>query len=1054
MELLIAGGLALVGLELSDKTNKINSKSNNNRNRDNIYNSSQLTRSVNQLWQSAEKYDRLSKDTARTGIVPSNANRLPNRHAWESNQDDGAGASFDATDNLSDNDSGAAPDWLGTEDKLRNESRLDKSGSFDGGDYTKQFNPIRFDNPKGVVGSNDVANNISGNTMVSSEAGMALTGGWSNYTKNDMTYGVVSPAELKQFKKTQLVPYFAAKTYGGGGDDKRRDGNMKGRLELFTGANELKPSKVEVLPLFNPVKNSGNVFGTPVMTEWETDRYYVSGRRDGEKPFEPIKDTPGLDLDYTTKATGALAPSYDYRPMPKTIDQIRLANKQQVTYTAPVIPGQKGSTRGVQAPVNKYRPYRIAANDHKNLPKNSFINTAPKTREVYNLGKTLREDTHVYHAGTPNAVISSLGDNGSYNLRGKVQETTRIKLDGYDLGPATQKGGGGIRRENHQLYDNKRMETEKTQSIGAAGNQSRGNKAFDPTDIQAPTIRQMTSVDTGAYAARGGGYNQIATQYNDAAKETVRQTLQQQLQLGTAGGAQFHGQSYNPLDVPLTTGRELLENNTYNGAVGNSVGTMPASWNPLAINFKETTMQPQIGVGFAGPDGGWAKTDLILDPTMRQMTANHLPGAPAQSGKMGGYGANPQQSFITNRQITEGTSQLGGTTQGSRQGGYTANPQQMPTTLKELVECTHMIANASQAGQQGGYGANPQQAFNTLRQTMSGTQQIQGAGNAGQYGGYNSNPQQSVNTLRQEYENTSKLNGAGNAGQYGGYNSNPQQSVNTLRQEYENTSKLNGAGNAGQYGGYGANPQQSFDTLRQEYENTCKLNGAGNAGQYGGYNANPQQSINTLRQEYENTNKLNGAGNAGQYGGYGSNPQQSFDTLRQEYENTLQLGGTTPAVGAGGYGANPTVMQPTIRQGTLVERWGGGNNQVDKHVPYISYYQADTADKTLIGRPIAGNINVGYNNDFTQQRLRSSQSNSARLEGGGSANPNYSNGMGNWTRNGTTIPQESVRLDPTMIDQLNNNPYNIPRQYSDNEFGRQEGYSHNQYPDNMPFTQL
>ena len=91
------------------------------------------------------------------------------------------------------------------------------------------------------------------------------------------------------------------------------------------------------------------------------------------------------------------------------------------------------------------------------------------------------------------------------------------------------------------------------------------------------------------------------------------------------------------------------------------------------------------------------------------------------------------------------------------------------------------------------------------------------------------------------------------------------------------------------------------------------------------------------------------------------------------------------------------------------------------------------------GRPIAGNIQVGYS-DQSNYRVRSTV-NSARMQGGHESNAQYSNGMGDWTRDGTTGPQESVRLDPCLVEQLDSNPYNIPRQYTDNEFGRHEGYS-------------
>jgi hypothetical protein len=1014
MELALAAGLALAGYGLVDTDKKINTIS--QMRRDNMYDSGQLERSKNALYDRATKFNKLSKRTANTGIVPTNANRLPDRRAWEnSRESDLDGASFATFDSLSSEESGAAPNWMATETKLRQAPKQGKNNNE--GSYMEQFQPIRFDNPGRAVGSNDVSNNISGNSMIKSEAGMALDGGWSNYSKKDMTYGVVAPGELDYFRKTQLVPYFSAKSYGGSGDAKRRDGNIQGRLELFTGADELKPSKKEVTPLFAPIKNSGNVFGTPVMTEYEMDRYYVSGRRDGEKPFQPVQVSPGLDIDYMQTGSGALQPSYDYRPLPKTIDELRLANKQQVSYTAPVVQGQKGSVRGVHAAVNKNRPYRIAANKQSDLQRSSFITSAPKTRENYSLGKTLREDTHVSYVGGA-AAVTNLGDNGSYNLRGKVNPTTRIKLAGYDPGPAGQTGAGGIRREQHQLYDNQRMGTEHTQFLGG-GHQTSMGTAYNPNDIPDPTIRAMTGIDSAGYSTITGSARYGQVPHTDEARPTLRQTLPDALPMGSVTGDYRATTATDYTDVRGHTGRELIENNPYSGFITNSVGQMPASWDQLAINFKETTLQPQVGAGFSGSgEGSWTRGDLVLDPTMRQMTSQHLLGTVGQS-RDGGYMANPQQAIANQRQTMEQNRQIRGAHQGAHQGGYATNPQCAPTTLKQLMEGTYMVGGAAQAGQQGGYGSNPQQSFTTLRQGTEGTHHIGSAGVAGQQGGYGANPQQSFTTLRQLYEGTSQVGSAAVAGQYGGYGSNPQQAMDTLRQGYETTAHIGGADNAGQMGGYGSNPQQAMDTLRQGYETTAHIGGADNAGQMGGYC---------------------------------SNPQEVPHTLRQLYETTQYLGGTAAGVTTGGYGTNPVEMRKTARQGTHAERRGGGNAAVDMHTPYSSYYRAETVDKTMDGRPIAGNIQVGYNNDLTSYRHRDVQ-NSARMENGGAANPGYGNGMGEWTRAGITTPQENVRLDPVLIAQLDSNPYNIPHFTSGADYGRQDGYCQNGM-DTSAFTQL
>ena len=854
MELALAAGLALAGYEFMDRGEKPAPP--RRVQRDNIYDSRQVARCNADLVRRAVILDTASKRTAVTGVVPNFANRLPNRRAWESVPDDGLdGASFSTFGSLSDNESGGAPNWLETEAKLA--KPLQKQQQVQGPNYTEMFQPMSFDNPGGAVGSNDIAGSTSANNMVAAEAGASLQGGWSTYDKKDMSYNVVSPGKLMNFRDTQLVPYFSAKSYGGDEDVHRRDGNIQNRLELFTGDNNIKPSKREVEPLFQPTRNAGNVHGTPVMTEFEMSRYYVSERKDGEKPFQPVQVSPGLAMDYNESGTG-LMPSYNYRNMPKTVDQLRLANKAKKSYTAPVIPGQKGTSRGIQAPVNKYRPYRTASLDHEDLQRTSFVTTAPTTRENYNFDPTNRQQTSTVRLGARNAVIASVGDNGGYGVRGKVQASIREVLDPYNPGHAGQQGGGGIRRENYQLYENQRMETEQTRHIGT-GYQPMGNVAYDPTDVPDVTMRQMTAADTGMYSAMSG-YARTALQSNDGAKPTLRQVTLHQLPGHNVTGDFRRAAAMDHTDIRDPTGRQIIENNKYLGTTTGAVGAVTAYWDPIAINFKETTLNPQIGAGFSGGDGGWAKTDIVLDPTQRQMTAAHAPGLVGYT-QNAGYLANPQQAFATMRQDTEQTSHLIGASGANKRGGGDANPQQAPVTLKQLFESTKHIANAGQAGQQGGYSSNPQQSITTLRQFTESTKQIAPAGQYGKHGGYGANPQQVAQTQRVGYEGTRQIGVAESANKQSGSSANPQQMAATQRMDYEGTRHIGGADHAGQHGGYGSNPQQSITTLRQFTESTKLIGGATGAVGGGGYESNPMVAGPTTRQStiYERT-----GGNHGQ----------------------------------------------------------------------------------------------------------------------------------------------------------------------------------------------
>ena len=122
------------------------------------------------------------------------------------------------------------------------------------------------------------------------------------------------------------------------------------KVELFTGSdqNPQFKHKAEVKPLFNPVTNKvDSVTGTPVFTDFYESRYIPSDKRQGEKPFyeeriaAPIAGTVNNPL------------SSNFNP---SIDQLRTANKQQVSYEGRTKAGQLGSVRAPVTPVTKNRP--------------------------------------------------------------------------------------------------------------------------------------------------------------------------------------------------------------------------------------------------------------------------------------------------------------------------------------------------------------------------------------------------------------------------------------------------------------------------------------------------------------------------------------------------------------------------------------------------------------------------------------------------------------------------------------------------------------------------
>jgi hypothetical protein len=214
--------------------------------------------------------------------------------------------------------------------------------------FKDQFDDLSFDNKQKPVSKNDTDCSIK---SMASE--LALKGGWSLLDDNeDMTYGLV---DKEHFTHTNMQPY---RKMNGLEFNEQNAKNRDQKLELFTGSSiaDTYIPKKEVGPLFLPEKNRTHVLtrGMPNHTEFFESRFIPSRMKQKQKPFEQIKVTPGLNLDYNEEARFGFHDPF--RVLPKTVDELRAENNPKMVYKKPLIPGQKGSKRQVHAPVNKNAP--------------------------------------------------------------------------------------------------------------------------------------------------------------------------------------------------------------------------------------------------------------------------------------------------------------------------------------------------------------------------------------------------------------------------------------------------------------------------------------------------------------------------------------------------------------------------------------------------------------------------------------------------------------------------------------------------------------------------
>ena len=154
-----------------------------------------------------------------------------------------------------------------------------------------------------------------------------------------------------------MVPFFGASQ-----TQSMYSGATDGILDLYTGAGKQTFHHKEEAPaFFKPEAGTGRPWKAPVETEWEQERQVTSLAMKNTFPINQIQVGPGVNDGYTNLPSGGYnQESMREYALPKTTDELRVANKAKVTYTSDPTPGKFYITEmGLQAPVKKNRPDRF-----------------------------------------------------------------------------------------------------------------------------------------------------------------------------------------------------------------------------------------------------------------------------------------------------------------------------------------------------------------------------------------------------------------------------------------------------------------------------------------------------------------------------------------------------------------------------------------------------------------------------------------------------------------------------------------------------------------------
>lgn len=248
--------------------------------------------------------------------------------------------------------------------------------------YESQFAPLSFDNPSAPVSSNSVGHktgNKSGVAKLEIERALALKGNYSNFDEKNMTYNVVEENKLAH---NNMVPFFRTKTGMGYSHDSLQSSKVNAvnqrKMELFSGSSksvDYRP-KTERRPLFNPIVGAEKwVYGQPNATNYFETRFIPGKERRNERPFQETRVTPGLAKGYNEISKEGFNDTF--RALPKTVDELRTADKPKVSYGGVIVPGMKGQRRGIQSMVAHHRPPTFKEQDPRDFLKSLTYYRAP-----------------------------------------------------------------------------------------------------------------------------------------------------------------------------------------------------------------------------------------------------------------------------------------------------------------------------------------------------------------------------------------------------------------------------------------------------------------------------------------------------------------------------------------------------------------------------------------------------------------------------------------------------------------------------------------------------
>ena len=864
----IIGGLSFLGKYMNSRNDKkdldkqIEINDANDSDADNIYSRKMFSRANKKYLKLANDRYAKSQNPEKTGVI-SRDYKLQKKYK----DDKRKSQNFETFSSVSDNSSMCSNNSIDMDnpcffldkskkvfDNRKNERKFVQKIQ-DDDNYNAQFGALAFNNSGAPVSANAVPNTVGMDSAVmrmENERSLALDGGYSNFGEaSDMTYDVV---DKENFTHNNMVPFHRR-----GANELTREHQAmvnQRKMESFSGLRrDGWKNKVERAPLFDPITNIANIYGTPNMTDFYQSRMTPGRERRNEKPFQPIKVAPGIGLGANasggnfTKGGGDIS-----RVLPPTVDDLRTAQKKKVSYEGVMNIGQKGNNGPVIGNVEKRRPEKFKILNNRNLLKPYGYIQAPKiTGEIdpNTLGSNNRGLIRRVQYGPAqheNTKITTDDMRGNYResfkesfeqaesrgfhfvegLRGRSGSaddtyipdiTQREQTNNYN-GPlghsSTNKG---------QYYDSNdttkvtmRTVHNQTNQIGNAiqGDYQQG-QYFDPNDTTKITMRNIHDQTDRSGKTIQGDYQQ--GQYydpNDTTKITMRNIHDQTDRSGKAMIGEYQqGQYYDPNDTTKITMRNIHDQTDREGKAIQGDYQQGQYWDPNDVtninmrNIHDKTDRNGKAVQGEYQQGQYWDPNDVTNINMRNIHDRTDRNGKAVQGdyQQGQYYDPNDVTKITMRNIHDKTDRNGKAVQGDYQKGQYYDPNDITKiTMRNIHDQTDRNGKAVQGDYQKGQYYDPNDVTkinmrNIHDQTDRSGKTINGDYQKGQYYDPNDITKVTMRTVHNQTDRSGKaMNGDYQKGQYYDPNDTTKVTMRTVHNQTDRSGKaVNGDYQKGQY---------------------------------------------------------------------------------------------------------------------------------------------------------------------------------------------------------------------------------------------------------------